>query len=239
MAVTVKCQKCGADNRLGQLFCRECGAKLDLSKLTPQEVARNNRPDRGSLIGRLIRLSVTLGLVAVLGLLCWPLDPAGDDPSANGMNEVDAKMTALRGAVMRKNEVKEIFSEADINGHLNARLTSAPGSGGFKLILREVRLDLRAGNEVQAWMKSTLGPVVVTYSATTRFTRSPDGRYAYSADDVKIGRLPMPGPLRAKVVNQLSSLFLLLQEENMLLQRLPSVETVDGALHVSTTASSN
>lgn len=233
----VKCQKCGSDNRLGQLFCRECGAKLDLSKLTPQEVARNNRPDRGSLIGRLIRLSVTLGLVAVLGLLCWPLDPTGDAPSANGMNEVDAKMTALRGAIMRNNEVKEVFAEADINSHLNARLTSAPGGGGLKLVLREVRLDLRVG-EVHVWMKSTLGPVVVTYSATSRFTRSPDGRYAFSATDVKIGRMPMPGPLRAKVVNQLSSLFLLLQEENMLLQRLPYVESVDGALRVSTTASS-
>lgn len=238
MAVMVKCQKCGADNRLGQLFCRECGSKLDLSKLTPQEVARNNRPEKGPLLGRLVRFSFTLALLAILGLLCWPLDPAGDPPSANGMSEVDAKMSALRGAIMRKNEVKEIFPEADINGHLNSRLSNASKAGGLKLVLREVRLDLRAG-EAQVWTKSMLGPVTISYSATTRFTRAPDGRFTFAADDVKIGRLPMPGPLRAKVVNQLSSLFLLLQEENLLLQRLPFVESVDGALHVATTASSN
>ena len=235
MAVTIKCAKCGADNRLGQLFCRECGAKLDLSKLTPQEVARNNRPGIGPLIRRLVRLSITLALLAVLGLLCWPLPPSGDAPSAVGSGVVQSKMTALRGAIMRKAELKETFSEADINAHLNASLASSVGSGGFRLVLREVRLDLRAG-EAQVWTKSTLGPVPVSYAATTRFTRAPDGQFTFTADNVKIGRITLPAPLRPKVVDQLSSLFLSLQEENLLLQRLAVVESVDGALNVSTLA---
>jgi hypothetical protein len=220
---------------LGQLFCRECGAKLDLSKLTPQEVARNNRPGIGPLIRRLVRLSITLALLAVLGLLCWPLPPSGDAPSVAGSGVVQSKMTALRGAIMRKAELKETFSEADINAHLNASLARSVGSGGFRLVLRDVRLDLRAG-EAQVWTKSTLGPVPVSYSATTRFTRAPDGQFTFTADNVKIGRITLPAPLRPKVVNQLSSLFLTLQEENLLLQRLAVVESVDGALNVSTLA---
>lgn len=236
MAVNIKCQKCGADNRLGQLFCRECGAKLDLSKLTPEHVAKSNREGGGGAsIGRLLRLVVSLGLLALLGALCWPMPPSGDAPSAQGATVVQGKMSALRGAILRNNEVLEAFPEADVNAHLNARLAgTASGGTGLKLQLRQVRLDLRDG-AVEVWTSSKLGPLTITYTAETEIARGADRRLAFTAGQVRIGRVPVPGPVRARVVDQLASMFLLLADEATLLQRLPSVKVADGVLHVATT----
>lgn len=38
MAITIKCTKCGNENPLGDLFCRQCGTELDMNTLDPGEV---------------------------------------------------------------------------------------------------------------------------------------------------------------------------------------------------------
>ncbi|HMO03963.1 MAG TPA: zinc ribbon domain-containing protein [Kiritimatiellia bacterium] len=236
MAVTVRCQKCGADNRLGQLFCHACGAKLDLSKLTPEQVARENRAiNPAAVAARIVRLALFLGLLAVLGLLCWPAAPAGDPPSVNGSGIVKDQMSALRVAIMRKVEKRETFSEADLNAHLNAVIRNGGTGGGMNLQLREVRIDLRDG-AVEAWTRSSLGPLTITYSSLARVEEGAGGRKTFRATDARIGHLPLPGPLRDRVVGQLASMFQMLQEEQLLLQRLATVELVDGAVHTATAA---
>ncbi len=235
MSVTIKCQKCGAENRLGQLFCRECGTKLDLSKLTPEEVARSNRPGLGASVGRLIRLAIFLALLGVLGLLCWPVPPAGDAASAQGAAIVDGKMAALRGAILRRNEARETFAEADINAHLNSRLASAPGGGALNLVFKEVRLDLQPG-VIQTWTKSTLGPLSISYTTVSKIHVGDGGRITLTAESAKLGHCPLPGPLKAKVVGQVSGMFLRLNDEYILLQRLPVVEIADGLLNVATSS---
>ncbi len=236
MAVTVRCQKCGADNRLGQLFCHACGAKLDLSKLTPEQVARENRTiNPAAIVARIFRLAIFLGLLAVLGLLCWPTAPAGDAPSANGSGIVKDQMSALRVAIMRKVEKRETFAEADLNAHLNTVIRNAAPGGGFSLQLQEVRIDLRDG-AVEAWTRSALGPLTITYSSLARVEEAADGRKTFRAAEARIGHLPLPGPLRDRVVGQLASMFQMLQEEQLLLQRLTTVHFVDGAVHTATAA---
>lgn len=236
MAVTVRCQKCGADNRLGQLFCHACGAKLDLSKLTPEQVARENRTiNPAAVVARILRLALFLGLLAVLGLLCWPTPPAGDPPSANGSGMVKDQMSALRVAIMRKVEKSETFAEADLNAHLNTMIRNAAPGGGLSLQLQEVRIDLRDG-AVEAWTRSSMGPLTITYSSLARTETGADGRTTFRAADARIGHLPLPGPLRGKVVDQLAAMFLMLQEEQLLLQRLAKVELVDGAVQAATAA---
>ncbi|HMO50976.1 MAG TPA: zinc ribbon domain-containing protein [Kiritimatiellia bacterium] len=231
----ITCQKCGAENRLGQLFCSSCGVKLDLSKVSAGRgsTARGSGGGRG--LARAIRLVILLGLMATLGLLCWPAVPAGDAPSAEGARVVPAKMSALRGAIMRRNDVTETFSEADINAHLQATLVRPdPAAGGYRLVLRDVRLAV-GPDRVEVWMKSALGPLPISYTADVDVRRE-DGRFIFAPGAVRIGRLPVPGPVRTRTLGQMTGIFQQLQEEWALLNRLPVVNPRDGLLEVSTTA---
>jgi len=234
MSVTVHCQKCGTENRLGQLFCRECGAKLDLSNLQPSDTRRKRAAGPIFTISRIIRLTIMLALLATLGLLCWPASPRGDAPSAQGAAIVAQKMTALRGAILRKNEVMDVFFEADINAHLTSQLVGRTSGGGkLNLELKEVRLDIKPV-ETFVWLKTTLGPLPLSYSTYVRSLRNETGLMEFTAGKVYVGRLPMPGPLRSRILNQMASIFQTLQEESALMARLADVQIVEGAINAAT-----
>jgi hypothetical protein len=233
MSVTIKCSKCGAENRLGQLFCRECGDKLDLSQA--KHAGRGSGGGRGvSSVALVVRLVIFVALLTVLGLLCWGVPSPGAAPSENGATAVKAKLVALRGAVLRKNDVVEFFDEADVNAYLNASLTGAPAAGGFlKTALKELALDIRPG-EVTVWMKSLLGPLPLTYVTDVKVSRDAAGRVDYDAGTVRIGRLPMPGFLKDRMLGQFIRVFSALQEEQALINRLGDVRAEDGAISAAT-----
>jgi len=235
MSVTVKCQKCGTENRLGQLFCKECGTKLDLSQLRP---GSHSKPISSmAVVARIIRLLIALTLVFVLGMLCWGLPAPGDAPNPQGSQQIQAKMTALRGAIMRNNDVADVFTEADINGHLNSMLArsvqGSGGGGGLKLRLKELNVDLKS-NAASVWMKTKLGPVPLTYSTDVQISRGANGQLVFDAGDVRIGHMTIPGPLRGRMINQFVVVFSGMREEITLLNRLGEVRVEDGALHVAT-----
>ncbi len=235
MTTFVQCGNCDAENRLGNLFCQKCGKRLDLSSL---HAAGSGAGAGGGRATRVLRLVIFCGFLTVLALLCLPLSPAGDSYVPDAARMVPNKMNALRGAAMRGNEVVELFSEAEINAHLNERLLSPVKPEGFALWLREVRLDIKP-EETQVWMKCALGPLSLTYSTTTRMTRAFDGRHAFSCGRVFIGRMPMPGPLRDRVLKEIINTFSRLNEELILLNGLPGVEVNDGALQLSTVKQAN
>jgi len=232
MTVTVKCQKCGAENRIGQLFCRECGTKLDISQLKPG----HHLPAVSSMavVLRIIRLLIALILVAVLGLLCWGMSAPGDARNPQGTQLVQAKMSALRGAIMRNNDVSDVFLEADINGHINSMLVRGTQGGSvLKMSLKELNVDLKE-NSASVWMLTKLGPIPLTYSTDVQISRNSSGQLIFDAGDVRIGHMKIPNALRSRVINQFVMVFSGLREESMLLNRLGEVSVVDGELLVAT-----
>lgn len=236
MSITIKCQKCGTENRLGQIFCRECGEKLDLNAMNPANRARNARGsiDGVKLAVRLVRLAVFLALVGILGLLCWTRPATGEAGDPAGEQRVVAKMTALRNAVLRGLQVTDTVPEADLNGYLRARLAGAgSGSGFLALSLQDVRVDLKP-DLATVWMKASLGPLPLTYSTDVTLSRAPDGSMAYSAGDVSIGHLTAPSFLRDRAIRQFLAVFSRLQDEQVILNRLPHVRPVDGMLEAGT-----
>lgn len=230
MTVLVTCDQCGAENRLGNLFCRECGSRLDLSKV---KAPGRGGAGWGGVASRVIRLAVSLLLLVLLGLLCWPGAPGGDAPAAASL--IPKKISALRNAAQRGNEVIEEISEAEINAHLNARLVT-PDTGkvsAYQLKLREVRVDIKP-EAVRVWLKNELGPLPVTYTAVTRMQRAADGRLTFSAGSVKIGHLPMAGLLRDRALRQMIAVFSRLPEELAFLNNIGRIRLLDGSLEFST-----
>lgn len=37
----IKCQKCGFENQMGSIFCRECGEKLDMDAIDPNKLQKD------------------------------------------------------------------------------------------------------------------------------------------------------------------------------------------------------
>jgi hypothetical protein len=236
--VIIKCQKCGAENRLGQLFCRECGAKLDLNSMNPLK-GHADGPGGGSGFGvaRLVRVAISLILLAILGLLCWPAALPGDAPSGSGVQSVPVKMQALRGAILRNNEVVEEFSEADLNAHLNRALVSGAAAPGLlSLELKKVSVDIKPGTSAVVLSSTMFDLLPLTYSADVAVEWNGNGRFRFSPTRVAIGHLPLPGPLGQRIWRQISGLFGVLSEETALLQRLHNVQVEDGLVRVSTIA---
>jgi zinc-ribbon domain len=234
MSVTVECQKCGSENRLGQLFCRECGAKLDLSKLTPEGVSRKrNAIGFSGVVARMVRIVISLALVTILGLLCWSAPATGDVSSADGAQIIRGKLSALRGAVLARVDARESLAEADINAYLNTVLTGGTKSPGrLTMRLAEIRLDIHP-EYTDVLLKATLGPMPITYLADVVIKRDAGGRFSFTPGEVRIGRLPVPGPVRTKVLGQMASTFQNLQEEYTLFNRLAKVEFADGEVKVA------
>lgn len=233
MATKITCGKCGAENRLGTLFCQSCGSRLDLSNINAPAMAKSS--SSGGLIARIV---IFLALLTGLGLLCWPVAPAGDAPAPNGAATLANKVQALRGAMQRGNEVVEEISEAEINARLRLRLIkpeteTASESGKFQLVLRGVGLDVHPDG-IQVWLGNTLGPLRITYVTTVQVTRGPDGRHAFEAGPVKIGHLPMPGPLRDRALKQIIAVFSVLNEELAVINGVPDLKILDGAVQLST-----
>ena len=128
-------------------------------------------------------------LVVLLGMLCWGTDAPGDAASPNGSKFITAKINALRGAFLRKNEVTDVMSETDINAYINSRvLNAAGGSGGLKITLEEVSIDLQQ-DKVFAWLSTKLGPVPLTYTAEVALSRGAGRRLEFKAGSVSIGHV--------------------------------------------------
>lgn len=226
----IPCSECGLKNRLGLLFCSRCGAKLDLSK------RRSGSASSGlSGAGSIFRMVIALAFLIVLGLLCWPAAPDGDAPAAGGAQAILAKSRALRGAVTRGNEIVEQFDEAQINHYLSAKLASAEKPEGLKLHLREIRAQITPGN-AGVWMKSELFSLPITYAVPVRIARRPDGSHTFSPGTVRIGHLPLPGPLNTRALDQIAAVFARMNEEREFMNMFPEVELLDGIIEVSTAA---
>lgn len=186
----------------------------------------------GGLLG-MIRLAIPLLLLVLLSLLCWPAKPGGDAPAAGGAQTVLAKAKALRGAFSRGNDVADEFSETDINSYLTATLTRAEKPVGLQLHLREVRVDLHP-ETVDVWMKNTLYSWPIVYSVPVRVSRRADGSHVFEPGTVRIGHLPLPGPLRTRALGQLERTFRRLSGELEFINVLPSVALGEGTVKVST-----
>jgi hypothetical protein len=140
---------------------------------------------------------------------------------------------ALGSAITRGNEVGMEISEADINAHLTTRLVQPPSADKFKLQLNEVRLNLRP-DVTGVWLKNKLGPLTITYTANVSISRDGEGRHNFAASNVKIGHLPMAGPLGDRATRQIAAVFMRLREELNLINRVPNINVTDGIIEFST-----
>ena len=118
----IKCPKCGADNLMNAIFCRNCGDKLDLSKLTAEQQfgdLGNGKKPQSKAAKKMQQIANSL-LTLVIVLLLVAVFLPGGGITGNTMSE---ELTKTAKAMKKAAEAKDyVIGEADLTNFLNANL---------------------------------------------------------------------------------------------------------------------
>lgn len=187
---SVVCDRCGQRNGPMQLFCERCGARLNMETALRGSGWRQ-RLSKGGRIGSLL---LAAGL---LGLAFWPAAPRGEVGAGSEMWRFAESWEALGRAGSEGRPYSVSIAESHVNSYLAARLTSEnlPALKAF-----DGAADIDAVNmlftdgAVAVFIRLSCGPVFWTteFRCVPRVTNA--GVF-FDVAEVKIGHLPLPGPL--------------------------------------------
>ncbi len=229
MTVTVSCSQCGHENRIGQLFCTQCGAKLSVNQQSIQKAAKKADRKTGGIVARIIRLVVTLGLLVCLALMLWPSPVPSEVGPREEAVELRRTMEMLRTAAVTANPAAATVTESAINAYMAELVGSAKDPGGLSYTLKDVRIGIRP-DHVTVRLNGSLGPAPLSYRVVGRVDKKEGERFHFHPDQVQIGRLPLPGFAESYIYNQVAGIFKGLQEEAILLNRLDRLELSEGTV---------
>lgn len=226
MTATITCKQCGATNRLGVLFCAQCGAKLDLTEKNVQKSVKKERKrearEAGSSVTILVRWLRWAVFALVLGglvALFVPAGGAGELGERVDAERLDQKIDMLRAAILDMRAQQLVVFEREINAYLAEGVAGAVRpEGGLGFALEAIRVDL-AEDGLTAWFQGRLGPLPLTYTVTGDGGAGPQG-WAFVPRSVSIGHFPVPKFLRGRVEKQLALVFAGMVEERQVLKRI-------------------
>ena len=201
----IKCQKCGFENQMGSIFCRECGEKLNMDAIDPNKLQKDvNKEKNLKLAKKRLKEAISSGFAILLvvaflvvvfynGGLRQYEEPAVTDASANQKFNAAATGSAV-------GKVKYTYPE--INRMLKARVVDplAEIPSFAKVTNAEVTFDEEKNQPVvYLWISiKDKVPVIYTIHGDIVYNVPPeDAKEAQNQPlslDVKrldIGRLPV------------------------------------------------
>lgn len=235
MTARVECPACGKQSEIGRIFCRHCGARLNLAQV---RVARP-RVRRTWGVGRWVRIAVLLGLVALAGAILWPVEPAGAVGGPRDGEALRAKILEVELARQRGRRIAQRASEEEINAYLEAvvRHTAAvakagePGAGPWMMEVKRVRMDLRR-EDVAVGMVAGWGPLELTYELVLVPSVNEEG-LRWGVREARVGRLPLRGWWKDRVSGRVARAFSKLDRERAVLEAATAVDLEEGAVRLS------
>jgi len=194
----LNCPKCGAVNELGRVFCSQCGAKMDTSAISAEQISRAAAP-------RLLKkhwpkLLWLAGIAAVVmtALAFWPeTEPIGDigpRPAGKALAERLSVLSRLK----RGQALGVTVSETGLNAFIEFFRRPELGVESYTVSLEpgrlRARLVKRIGRvQVSGWE--------ITPAMSWEVETTPVGGVLH-VTSARLGRLPAHGPLRAYVVRR-------------------------------------
>ena len=72
----IKCTKCGFENQMGAIFCRQCGEKINMNEITPESLEKNDDGEKAkNRAGNVVRCVVWIVLLVIIGIAAAALIP--------------------------------------------------------------------------------------------------------------------------------------------------------------------
>lgn len=199
----IKCKECGHDNELGSIFCRDCGAKLDVEAIQPDMIDKKASANIGGIIRNLISAVVLIGLVIVLGLMFYPekmtsfeLNPAQQSAAKDKLNYLLSKIDGGYG------DSKYVFTPDEVTYLYNNELTKdvAEDDDASGFVIGDMLVEVDEDGFVVLTMNGKLfGKIPTTFSLKGVLNSDP---LSLDVKAAKMGHLPVPGFAQAKVIEK-------------------------------------
>jgi hypothetical protein len=202
----IPCPKCGADNMVSAIFCRQCHERLNLDEITPEAF---DEPDekKGSTASRLATAIIVVLLLAVLGLTLVPIKmPSSGENLADDKARTTAttKFTLLQSP----HPGKSMTFSNDEATHAAMTALGLPRTGDAKMLPTKVSIEFLDGGSVKVVLQQkAFGKVPLCTSVVAVPTVSTPGQMDFAVQKVSVGMLPMFGPLKGKALKPMSDLF--------------------------------
>ncbi|MBU0677889.1 MAG: hypothetical protein KJ626_07200 [Verrucomicrobia bacterium] len=207
MSLGPVCKICGQKNDLARIFCTKCGAKLDLSHVEPAGAGSGS----GRRLFRFVRLLVFLGLIAMLGLLLWPVEPAGRLGTREDARALYEKLRYVASEIKSGRAVTETASEVEINSYLAeiiTRIDERPAgqqAPALSLDLQEINIQIKP--EAVVVLVSAKRKMVTLSYEISGIPVGGVGSFAIDAVGVRMGHLPLPAFLRGRIIARIATIF--------------------------------
>jgi len=198
----IPCQKCGSENLLGAIFCRNCGVKLNLDDIRPNTLNQREESIKrniGGICRRIISLVVLLGLIAVLvgSFMAVPMPANSLDTDARNAAIRKFQSSLNRNRLDRSLEFTspEVTAIANYIFALDRKQDSSSSTAGSSqaatLEPMQIGIQILPSGYVYAVLKSRLLNKIDVYSTVVgRFDKADDG-VNFTLLSAKAGKVPM------------------------------------------------
>ena len=200
----IKCQKCGFENQMGSIFCRECGEKLNMDAIDPNKLQKDvNKEKNLKLAKKRIKeaISTGFGLLVVVAFLAVVFYNGGlrkyEEPAVTEASANQKYTAAVSGTSVGK--VKYTYPE--LTRMFNAKVVTPMSEldSFAKVTAAEIVYDEEKNQPVvYLWISlKDKVPVIYTIHGDLIFNSREEGSNDVTAPlslDVKrldIGRLPV------------------------------------------------
>ncbi len=197
------CPKCGADNLLNAIFCRQCGDKLDLAAMQPEQVAAAAAPKKkGASLGQKIFVSVFFGLVIIIGagLIC----PAGGAITGNDPGkDAEKSYKAVKKGKKPKEGKGYSFTSQEASALLNKAL-GFPRTSGADVLPTNLTVNFKNDNVIRVVLATKLyGFLPMDNTVKIKYNVTSKGNVDVQVLSAKIGQVPMVGGLKGLVIEKI------------------------------------
>ena len=195
----LKCHECGHENQLGAIFCRECGAKLDVEKMRPE--VKNSKP-KGSIVEmvkNLVAIVVLLGLFGTIGMMFWPDSPVPYELDKKEQTKANAKLQGIINKIKGEyGDEKYVFTPDEVTYLFNHKLTEKEEGGGYAIDNMIFEIDDYDNIIITANAKM-FGSIPVSFQVTGMLEGDTP---ALTVTGTKMGHLPIPSFAREKIISK-------------------------------------
>jgi len=193
----LKCNECGNENQLGAIFCRDCGAKLDVETMRP--VVQDHKP-KGSIVEmakNIFAIALLLGLALIFGSMFYPESAPQNDLGDKEIIKTDMKFQALINKIGGEPEESTyVFTPEEVTYLYNKKLTESVEGGGYSI--DKLHFSLDAYDNVVLLADATMfGGVKVSFKLVGAIE---DEKAELRIISAKMGHLSIPGFVQDKII---------------------------------------
>jgi len=195
----IKCEECGNDNPLGSIFCRQCGAKLDIENIKP-DLEPKSKMNIISLVRNIIGGIVLLVIVWIIGSMVIPQSPVNHILDEEGQKKADEKLEFLLAKIKGKfGENKYTFTPDEVTYLYNTKLTASETGDDQSYQIGNVYFSTWGEQVVILMETKFLGVMPVTFSIKGTIPENSTDLFVLNA---KIGHYSVPKFMRKLVLDK-------------------------------------